>query len=361
MKQSINSILGAIILFALAFFSAIFPISCSSAGNLGLVIVRPLENAPKLCDIRTKSATEIVCEFSAQVNVVKLFAVRVSENGEEIGDEAECFGSCDQNGVLTIELAERTEIGQKYKMSGTVENSAKSTLSFSFFFLGMNDHRCNLVLSEIRDGYSSKKQECEFIEVYAVTSGNTAGIEIFSATDGEEKTYRFPAIEVNAGDFITVHLRSLSENCVDELGNTLNLNQKISDTNSKSRDLFKEGNTAHLGGDADVILLRDCETKEVLDALCYAKKSKIENNDWKKKECAVAAEKATAAGVWDGKGIDRAFNADGFTQTHSLARQNIPALKNASFPYPNGAQCWIVTANKNEITPGKPNSSSAKK
>ena len=358
MKHCFFSIAFVCVVFAFAILSMSLPVGCSSTSPSGLVLVRPHSSSPKLLDIRTQSESKIVCEFSQAVNVLALESIPVSEDNEEIACATACESECGADGKVVITLAEKTQIGQKYKMRGTVENSDKSSLSFEFFFLGCNDHRCNLVLSEIRDGYSSKKQECEFIEVYAVTSGNTAGLELYSANDGDEKIYRFPAIEVNAGDFITIHLRTLSENCVDELGGRFDLNSKINDTCRSSRDLFAEGTASHLGGDADVILIRESETKQILDAICYAKKSKIDA--WKKKECDNACKSAYAAGVWDGESIESAFDADGFTMTHTIARQNLKALKKASFPYPNGAKYWILTANRKEITPGKPNSTKSK-
>ena len=357
MKNTVKTFLASSLLFVISLFSMFFP-SCSSASGTGLVIVRATSSAPKLLDIRALSADEIALEFSDSVKALNLSAIPVTESGEEDGESFSC--DCVSEGEkLVIKLSEKTKIGQKYKMSGEVENDG-NTLTFEFYFLGMNDHRCSLVLSELRDGYSGKRGECEFVELYALSGGNTAGLEIFSASDGEEKSYHFPALEVKAGDFITVHFRSLNPDCRDELGENLDLNANISDTCRTARDLFAEGTQAHFGADSDVILLRDRESGEILDALCYAKHSLLDGTEWKKPSLSNAAEKAAEAGVWQGAGILDSLNADGFTQTHSLARQNLSELKNESFPYPNGAEFWIVSADRKSITPGKPNSNKRK-
>ena len=337
-------------------FGLIFYISCNSLDFKTIHIVRPLEQSPKLNDIQVKSATEIVCVFSKSVKVLSLYAKSVTDD-----DVVQCEGECDEEGILSIHLPFATQIGKEYTMCGVVENEGKSSLSFEFEFMGMNDHRADLVLSEIHDGYSGKTQECEFIEVYAVTDGNTAGYEIYSAYDGEAKNYVFPAMEVKAGEYITVHLRKLDESCTDEIGDNVKLNENIKNTCRTARDLFALDSIAHLGGVYDVILLRDKETQSVRDAICYVQKSKNDSVGWKKLSCSIAAEQAVEAGVWTGEDIEDALNADGLTITHTLARQNIKSLKNYSFPYPNGAKYWIVTENRKAITPGKPNSSSAKK
>ncbi len=353
-KTWIFVILGIV---ALVTFGVIFPSGCNSFEVSGLHIVRPLEKTPTLEDIRVVSSREIDCIFSNPVEVSILYI-------QSIDDESykeDCLYSCDEEGKLTITLPKATEIGKEYKICGVVENSEKSSLTFSFDFMGQNDHRAALVLSEIRDGYSSKKPECEFIELYVLSDGNTAGYEIYSAYDGEAKSYQFPPMEVKKGEYITVHLRDMGEDCVDEIGDNVKLNKNISDTCSTSRDLFAKDSEAHLGADNDVILLQNFESKEVYDAICYAKMSKLEGFDWKKIALKEAASRAVEAGVWTGDSIEDAVNADGLTVTHSLARQNLKSLKDASFPYPNGKEYWILTENRKAITPGKANSSSMKK
>jgi hypothetical protein len=330
-----------------AFYLAGFFVSCKITPE-GIEVLAGDFTAPELLEFSAKSESEIAVVFSEEVRITS--AHITSEDGAVYES---VYGQDELSQVQKFTLAQNMTVGEKYRVTGIVEDGKGNSLSFSIGFSGYNARVPVLVLSEVRSEYDSSKKRCEFIELYAVTDGNLAGVTLFSAYDGEDCLYEFAPCEVQAGEYIVVHYRKLDEACVDETGGSLNLSGGTDATSARD---FWVNNTAARIGKSDVILLRERAGGRLLDTVLYSETSKAA---WKNAVMLKAAEEAAASGLWgEGSAVLAAIISDGLTATRTLGRQNISAIvaaQNYSGDF-NGKAAWLVTASSS-ASPGSPNSS----
>ena len=147
-----------------------------------------------------------------------------------------------------------------------------------------------------------------------------------------------------------VHLRTVGEGCVNELGE--NLDEATAPyAVSGVRDLWSENTTARYNDDSDVIILRNSATESVLEAFMYA----VEDaSEWKKGPVVLAKE-AAAAGIYDGEGIEYAAINYKTTPKKSFIRLDASQilsdiLEGNDYVYPINqcAENWEV----GNVTPG---------
>ena len=113
--------------------------------------------------------------------------------------------------------------------------------------------------------------------------GNLSGLEVISAANGDKTKFILPAVEVNEGDYVTVHMRMIvaegldGEGMNNEFGDNLMLS-KHEDSCDTARDLWSECTKKPFAA-SDIVVLRDSNTSEILDAVVFAKSDCAE---WKK-------------------------------------------------------------------------------
>ena len=198
----------------------------------------------------------------------------------------------------------------------------------------------------------------EFVELYVHTPGNLAGVTLYNAADDKYGEYVFPAAEVDAGEYIVVHYRSLEDQrsgCIDETNDDLNAST-AADSVDGARDFWIADANARLA-DSDVVLLRERSGGQLMDAVLFAED--VQSN-WKNETLTAAAAEAVATGVWQGDGTPAtAAVSTGITLTRTLCRQNIPDIDFAvetGLPLPeNNSGCWFVVKTSG-CTPGAVNS-----
>ncbi len=350
LTKKINFLLVAALLLLIPAF-----LSCnvsSGATPGGVEILQGDFSAPKLNAVELADSRHVILSFSKPVNarnveVGTLTQALVDQNlFNQFEEPVSSTVSSREENTLLVSLEQNTQPGVPYGLRGEVSDKSGNTLSFASYFTGYNENVPKLVLSEIQTEYS--KPKAEFVELYAQTSGNLAGVCIYSAYDGDAKRVELPAIDVNAGEYIVVHLRKVEETCVNETGSNLALSGGA--YSSTARDIWMENASARLGK-TDVILLEERAGGKIMDALCIAESK---HAVWQKDSQAQAAKRAFDCGAWpDGSGIENALIADKVTATRTISRQgNLAAAK------PCGKSGWIVTASKG-ATPGLPNSTTA--
>ncbi len=241
---------------------------------------------------------------------------------------------------LEIRFSIPTQTGCTYIVRGTVTDTNNNSLTFASLFTGYNDNVPELILSEVQTKYSNPK--AEFVEIYTKTGGNLSGVCIFSAKDGAQGRYTFPAVEVSAGEYIVVHFRNMEAGIVNETGTDLNLSGGA--YSSSSRDLWLENTGTRIGDKTDVVLLEKTADGEVIDAVAFADSSL---DDWPKEIYEESLKRAVKAGLWPGSSIKDAANGDKLSATRTISRQ--------SFSSPADKDSWLVTAT-NTASPGMPNS-----
>lgn len=337
------------------------PVSCKLTEE-GIQIVSVDKTAPQIVSFafKQRSVLEMGCTEPVTLKDV------VFREADSLADatQAVSISYDDTKTVAELTLSAPTEIGVRYELCGIVEDMNGNTLTFSLPFTGYNDNLPCMILTEIRS--AGTKASPEYIELYVLKGGNTAGVEIWSAYDGKDKAYAFPPIDVQTGEYIVVHYRTDPDTpdlCIDERGDDLALATFVSkknDTCDTARDLWAENedDSARIN-DNDVILLVCDNGSTIMDAVLYAKSTL---KKWSTTQ-AEYAKLAAAKGLWNSAELAEAACNDGAYLSRPLCRQNVEALKAKTIAddaiIRSTADDWFVVANsaqKPGSTPGLPNS-----
>ena len=345
----LKTILPALVL-ACSVILAISPVSCKITEE-GIQLLTGDFSVPKIQTFTVQSNECVKLEFDKPI--VKTTATVFLEN-EELSQTEVANVLTNENKTATFTFNQQTETGKKYIIQGIVNDENGNSLTFSIPFKGYNSSIPSIVISEVRNAYSSstdkttgaKKYKCEYIELYVLKEGNLSGLELVSAGDGAEKKYSLPAVNVLAGEYILIHLRNLEDGCIDELENDITLST-ATDSSDKARDFWVHNKTARLSS-SDIIILRNSGNSEILDAFVFAESS-LQEWDASYKQFVQDVE---ASGIW----VDTESNAtcsvqsavisDNITSsatTRSFSRQNVLLLKPdiSSGKITNSSSQWI--------------------
>lgn len=367
---------AAVLLFAVIL--AVCPLGCKASLD-EIDVLEGDFSVPHVENFTVVGCRSLKMDFTKKVRV---------ENASTFDSKEESFfcgvktAYSEDGKSVSFELARDTVIGEKYVLEGMILDEHGNSLTFSIGFRGYNENPARVILSEVRNAYgtasvkdetgtSQKVHRSEYVELYVLRGGNLCGIEVCSAADGEDKKFTFPSVGVNAGDYVTVHMRTIDadeldgEGMISEMGDDLTLSTHEDSCNT-ARDLWSE-NTKSCFADSDIIYLRDSYSGKILDALVYAKSTVV---FWKDafNDVVNAVE---ASGVWGSEVFpENGVSSDFITSTaatRSFSRQNVEECAAAfekGMPLKNGKDVWMITANsgagKNQvigITPGFKNSS----
>ena len=310
-------------------FTAIFHSSCQITSG-GIKFIGEDYSSPEIKSVTVISSDEVKIHFSKKVLVINS-CVSPLGTGEvpflnPLGSSINAEAVYDDSSFSVIyKMAQESELGKKYQLYSEVKDETGNSLSFSIPFNGYNSTMPVCVLSEIRDAYQ-KDKKTEFVEIFTLTAGNLYGLELYCAKDKD--SYVFPDIEVKAGEYITVHLRKLNEDCVDELGTDLAFSKGIEHSDS-GRDLYVDGTKSWLGASCDIVILRNSNNNVILDCVPYCKPSYLEKyKDWNEAELKKFSAAAVDSGVWtDSPDVSGAIvKKDTTSVNYSLGRKNINGL-----------------------------------
>ena len=311
--------------------------SCTTGigGDLAGKIIGNKSEPPVFLSCQAVSETEINFRFSLPVKVVSLnFNPAITLDGVEDGS------------TIRVTFSNGPGAGERLTADLLAEDDSGNTINVLVPFLTRNDRIPPLLINEIRTEYS--KPKCEFIELKTMQAGNLGALRLFIAGNYKAPmVYEFPPVEVAAGEYITLHLRTTEETNRDELGGSLDASGGA-DSSPTARDLWIPGSSKMLHK-TDVIYLLDQDDR-VIDSVLLS-----ENADpwWNKDYFAEAAELLFNAGAWkssSGKICSPAdaVSSSGTTLTRTICRDE--ALKQSS----GTAADWYITANSS-ATPGKEN------
>jgi hypothetical protein len=323
----------SLILISIPVFAAL---SCSTEGSLQQILGTS-SVAPVFLDCRPGSSTEMTFKFSQPVNVKSLFfdpplEVKSVEGGDEV----------------TVIFARQLEEGKKVTADILVEDAGMNTLNVVVPFRTRNDRMPPIVFNELRTENSSPK--VEFVEFLSQGAGNLGAMRLFVAGHSlSAPVYEFPPVEIGAGEYIVLHMRTVEEGCLDETGTDLALSGGAEANDA--RDFWIPGNSKLLHK-TDALWLVDQDDR-IIDAVLLSEKNDAK---WSSDKVAEAAklfgrEKAWLplqenAGEWSPEPSD-AVIAAGTTNTRTICRDE-------TIPPKPGAGNWYITATSS-ATPGKPN------
>ncbi|MDR0474602.1 MAG: hypothetical protein LBH43_13135 [Treponema sp.] len=317
--------------------------SCSTSTETAIQkILGDSASAPVFIDCRAVSSTEIVFSFSLPVKVIALY----------LDPDSELKSITDGQEVI-VSLMQPLPIGEKITADILVEDEYRNTLNVLVPFRTRNDRLPNIIINELRTEYS--KPRTEFIEFFTFSEGNLGALRLFIAGFSlTNPAYEFPPVEVKAGEYIVLHLRTLETGCIDELGDDLSLSDGT-DALDTARDLWISG-SAKMLHKTDAVYLIDQDEK-IISAVLMS-----ENPDlwWDKQYMAAAAELLGKQGAWlppEGEpGENYIPGPSEAVSTQSVKTAATRSVsRDESADDSRRAQDWYVSATSN-ATPGKPNS-----
>jgi hypothetical protein len=122
-----------------------------------------------------------------------------------------------------------------------------------------------ILINELRSETNSTSNKYEFIEFKVKTAGNLKGIKLYIMWNSKDPyIFELPPVDVNSGEYITYHLRTLENDSVNELGENLSLSGGT-DSNPEARDLWVAGDEKWLHR-TDIVYLQDANGS-ILDAV----------------------------------------------------------------------------------------------
>ena len=318
---------------------SIFCTVCSCAtgtgGEFAAKIIGSKSEAPVFLSCQAVSENEINFLFSQPVKVMSLnFSPAIELDEVENGS------------TIRVTFGKGPGPGERLTADLLAEDKNGNTINILVPFLTRNNRIPPLIINEIRTEYS--KPKCEFIELKALKAGNMGALRVFIVGNNKAPmVYEFPPVEVAAGEYITLHLRTTEETNRDELGKNLE-ESGGADSSPTARDLWIPGSSKLLRK-TDAIYLLD-QDDQVVDAVMLS-----ENADpwWSKDYFADTAEFLFNAGAWtnpDGKICSPAdaVSSSGTTGTRTICRDETLSENSGT------AADWYITANSS-ATPGRPN------
>jgi hypothetical protein len=245
--------------------------------------------APVFLDCRPVSPTELEFQFSRSVKVVSFRTDPLVE--------AESF---EEGELVRIGFPEPLGEGERYTAEILVEDEKRNTLSVLVPFRARNSRMPSLLITELRteQGKSSSKtnpqDRVEFIELFALEAGNLGALRLYIASHSFSlPILEFPPIEVKAGEYIVIHLRTKEEGWADETGEDLALSGGT-DALETARDLWIPGNKKILHKD-DLVYLLDQDGR-IIDGAALT--SDPEKPGWASEDLRKAAALFAAQDAW---------------------------------------------------------------
>lgn len=332
-----SRVLPAALLVAAVLLATSIPVACR-AGSAGISLLQGDFSPPRITGLQVTGSRTVRLSFDRRAADA---ACSVRQDGEAAGEA--CPVEWDEaHAAATFSLPCDMEPGCAYVLGGVVSDVQGNTLTLSIPFSGYNARPARLVLAEVRNAYSSRKQQYEFVKLCCLSAGNTAGFELVAAGDGEQCAYRLPPLEVRAGEFVTVHLRKMKgkdggyaqQGMLDEVNGRID-ESFAADSSATAWDLWVENEKSRLAP-SDILVLRNRNDGSVADALLYTMPDKAPEA-WESSYAALEQEVARS-GVWtdaDGQASasrQSACLAEGITSsavTRSLLRRNCTELLRA--------------------------------
>ena len=307
--------------------------SCATGGaEAAMLILGSSSQAPVFLSCKAVSETEINFLFSHPVRVTSLNF-----------DPAIRLEAVEDGSVVRVNFAGGPGPGEKLTADILAEDENGNTINVLVPFRTRNDRIPQMYINEIRT--ETAKPKYEFIEFKTLEAGNLGALRLYIAGNYKAPmVYEFQSIEVNKGEYITLHLRTTEEGCCDELGSNL-AESGGTDSSPTARDLWIPGSNKLLHK-TDAVYLLDQDDR-VVDAVMLSESAEPW---WNKDYLAEAADFLFRAGAWTGPdgnicSPSGAVASTGTTATRTICRDE--TLKENS----RTAADWYITATSS-ATPG---------
>jgi hypothetical protein len=251
---------------------------------------------------------------------------------------------------VQVILSADVPAGESYTADILVSDSEGNTLNVLVPFRSRNDRLPRILINEIRTEYS--KPKTEFVELRTLEAGNLGALRLYIAgyTDNP-LVFEFPPAEVDAGEYILVHLRSIENGedvMINETGASLDLSGGT-DANAAARDFWVPGSEKLLHK-TDAVYLMDQDDR-VVDAVMMS-----EHDDpwWSKEHFVHAADLLYQQGAWiQGEG-KIAGPADSVITAGIKTAMTRSICRDKDLPDTNTKADWYIV-NTSKASPGAEN------
>ena len=179
--------------------------------------------------------------------------------------------------TITFQFTDDQQPGKMYKCRSDVSDESGNSLSFILRFYGWNPNLPELLINEFNPEGSGNNPDT--IELYSISAGNTAGVTIFLGTSNNyRETYVLPSLEVNAGDYIIIHMRpeGLSSEITETTDKSISTGKLASDL---AWDLWVDGDKP-ISGQNGVISLYSNPFGSIIDAVPYSSRVTADSEDY---------------------------------------------------------------------------------
>jgi hypothetical protein len=193
------------------------------------------------------------------------------------------------------------------------------------------------------------KPKVEYVEFKTLRAGNLAALRLFIASNSKNPLiYEFSSVEVEAGEYILLHLRNTAEpGIADETGSDLNLSGG-EDAAAEVRDLWVPGSEERFRK-TDAVYFLDQDDR-VIDAVMFSEKPDAQ---WAKDYLAEAAAFLYKQGAWTSPQGNIASPAGSVINTIKSAMSSSIARDEDMEDSHTAADWFIAPSGKH--TPGKKN------
>lgn len=228
--------------------------------------------APAFISVEQPDNTTLLLSFDQSVNA------RV-EDFISHGDFS-LNGVAAEDRMLRVSIQDADDPGREYFIEGRVEDDSGNSLWFILPFYGFNNSRAVLVLSEFIN--ENSKSRYEKVELYVSQAGNLGGITVYNGAAGEHKAKMvFASQEVEAGEYLVVHFRSLEGDDaetgqVDEYGTEEEVLNRASSPQATAnvRDFWAEGSQGLSDTNGALSIYHNPSAEaELMDAMLYSNRS----------------------------------------------------------------------------------------
>jgi len=208
-----------------------------------------------------------------------------------------------------------------------------------------------LLINELRTEYILQTKNVEYIELKAIQAANLGGVSLYIMHEAEQPfIYQFPAVDVAADSYITLHLRTLDSFNVDELGDDISA-WKGNDTSSTARDLWAAGNNKLLY-QTDIVYLQDAKGA-IMDAVVL---NETPAAAWNTNQAHFAeiTEKLYKCGMWQSSSGFKPTPLDAVDTSAIGCSVMKSVCRYEGRENTHSAKDWYVTA-EGLASPGRPN------
>jgi hypothetical protein len=294
---------------------------------------------PEFVDFNLLSKKEIRFNFTTAVNNI-FCAFTPHQEIESIQDGK----------TVKINLKESLELQTEFLIELNVKDAWDNSLSVEVP-LFVNDWIPKIEINELRTEYSKDASRAEFVEFKVKSAGNLGGLRLYIMYNSKKPfVFDFPPVDVKQGEYITLHLRTLENSCINELGENLSESEGT-DSSPIARDLWISGSLKLLHK-TDIVYLQDANGR-ILDAVILNEEP---GETWKKNQSHFTEiiENLYNSGAWkseDGN-LPGPFDTIDTSTIKSSATKSISRYENKENTHT--AKDWHIT-NTGGVSPGLPN------